>query len=364
MSNSVKVLHHNSVARINKDPWLAVNLSMFFPGLGQFYAGQKSRGIIFFIGQLGLIAIALRSIFAPDGNTVNGLIELSIVIILYFINILDAHLCVYRQQGDNSLEKIPRQHKNPWFAVCVSRILPGLGQLYINKSVIGVFLLASTLLLLKLDDYFSSLLIFPPLLTAIATYHVYLNFPQPSNHLRAYRSLVAIMAGLLFFWGLMWSYVPPWLNQQLFLIPSNSMKPTLQTGDRILVSQIEDRLPQRGDVVVFHPTAAIKAQDEEAASNKNLYYVKRIIAQPGETVQIYNGIVYINQQPLAESYIATPPNYQWGPETVPVDSYFVLGDNRNDSFDSHFWGFLPKEYLFGKAYKIYWPPQRVRSLLE
>jgi signal peptidase I len=364
MSNTVDVIHRNSVTVINKDPWLAVNLSMFFPGLGQLYAGKTNRGISFCLIQIGVIAIALRSIFAPDGNTVDGLIEFGFAIFLYLINILDAHLCVYHQQGDKTLEKIPRQHKNPWFAVCVSRILPGLGQLYINHSIIGVLLLASTLLLLKLDDYFSSLLIFPPLLTAVATYHVYLNFPQPSNRLRAYRSLVAIMAGLLFFWGLMWSYIPPRLNQQLFLIPSNSMKPTLLAGDRIFVSKIEDKSPQRGDVVVFKPTAAIKALDEEAASNQNLYYVKRIIARPGETVQIYNGIVYINQQPLTESYIATPPNYQWGPQIVPANSYFVLGDNRNDSFDSHFWGFLPKENLFGKAYKIYWPPQRVRSLLK
>lgn len=360
----MKLLDRNPVTVIKKDPWLAVNLSMFFPGLGQFYAGKISRGIGFFLFQIVFLAIALKSIFTPDGNTVNGLIELSITIILYLINILDAHLCVYYQQGDKTLEKIPRQHKNPWFAVFVSRILPGLGQLYSNQSIIGVLMLSSALLLLKLDDYFSSLLIFPPLLTAIATYHAYINFPQSSNRLRTYRSLVAIMAGLLFFWGLMWSYIPPWLNERLFLIPSESMKPTLQSGDRIFVSKLEDKLPQRGDVVVFKPSEKIKTLDEEAANDKNLYYVKRIIGKPGETVHIYNGIVYINEQPLEESYIATPPNYQWGPATVPANTYLVLGDNRNDSFDSHFWGFLPKEYLFGKAYKIYWPPQRVRSLLK
>lgn len=352
----------NPVTDRIKDPWLAVNFSMFFPGIGQFYAGQPLKGTIFFISQIGLIAIALLSIFSPNGNTITGLIELGIAAIFYLINLLDAHLCVYRQRHDPTLEKIPRKQKNPWFAVCVSRVLPGLGQLYSDQSVIGLLFLATTLFLLKLDDYFSSLLIFPPLLAAAATYHSYITFPQRKTPLS--RSLVAVMAGLIFFGGLIWSYLPPWLNQQLFVIPSESMQPTLQVGDRILVDPFDGDLPKTGDIVVFKPSETIKESDRDAAQSENVYYVKRLIAKPGETVRIENGMVYINGQPLKEDYIAAPPSYQWGPKIVPANSYFMLGDNRNDSFDSHFWGFLPKEYLFGKAYKIYWPPGRIKSLLK
>jgi signal peptidase I len=346
----------------NKDPWLAVNFSMFFPGLGQCYAGKPIAGIIFLVTQIVLLAIALWSIFAPDGNTVIGLIELAIAAIFYAINILDAHLSVYFQQGNPTLEKIPRKQKNPWFAVCVSRVLPGLGQLYTDQAVSGLLFLSATLFLLKLDDFFAPLLIIPPLLKAISTYHAYITFPQEKKN-PFYRSLVAVMAGLLFCWGTIWSQIPPWLNQRMFLIPSQSMIPTLQKGDRIFVNPLENELPKAGNIVVFKPSEKLKALDEESANQDNVYYVKRLIATPGQTVRIENGIVYINDRPLKENYIAEPPEYRWGPQTVPVDSYFVLGDNRNDSFDSHLWGFLPKEYLFGKAYKIYWPPKRVRSLL-
>jgi signal peptidase I len=347
----------------NKDPWLAVNFSMFFPGLGQLYAGKPIAGIIFFVTQIVLLAIALWSLFNPAGNTVIGLIELAIALIFYAINILDAHLSVYCQQNNYNLEKIPRKHKNPWFAVFVSRVLPGLGQLYTDKAVSGILFLGATLFLLKLDDFFTSLLIIPPLLKAISTYHAYITFPQEKKT-PFYRSLVAVMAGLLFCWGTIWSQIPPWLNQRMFLIPSESMVPTLQKGDRIFVNPLEKELPKVGNIVVFKPTEQLKKLDEDSAKQDNVYYVKRLIATPGETVRIENGIVYINDRPLSENYIAEPPEYKWGPQTVPEDSYFVLGDNRNDSFDSHLWGFLPKEYLFGKAYKIYWPPERVRSLLS
>jgi signal peptidase I len=346
----------------NKDPWLAVNFSMFFPGLGQWYAGKPIAGIVFFITQIILLALALWSIFAPAGNTVIGLIELAIAVIFYAINILNAHLSVYYQHGNPSLEKIPRKHKNPWFAVCVSRVLPGLGQLYTDQAVSGLLFLTATLFLLKLDDFYTPLLIIPPLIKAISTYHAYITFPEEKKT-PFYRSLVAVMAGLLFCWGTIWSQIPPWLNQRMFLIPSQSMVPTLQKGDRIFVKPLENELPKVGNIVVFQPPAKLKALDEESANQDNVYYVKRLIATPGDIVRIENGIVYINDRPLKENYIAEPPEYKWGPQTVPADSYFVLGDNRNDSFDSHLWGFLPKEYLFGKAYKIYWPPERVRSLL-
>lgn len=73
-------------------------------------------------------------------------------------------------------------------------------------------------------------------------------------------------------------------------------------------------------------------------------------------------LIRINGAPLTEPYITEPFDYDWGPQTVPPDEVFVLGDNRNQSLDSHIWGFLPKSYILGKAYKIYWPPRPVQSL--
>ena len=83
-------------------------------------------------------------------------------------------------------------------------------------------------------------------------------------------------------------------------------------------------------------------------------YIKRIIGLPGDTIKIGGGIVRVNGVPITEPYIATPPNYS-GEWTVPAGNLFVLGDNRNNSADSHAWGFLPEQNVLGKALVVYWP---------
>lgn len=335
---------------------------MFFPGLGQFYGEKWLKGLVWMISQLACIFGAIWSFLSAEGQTAIGLILVSVAIVLYLVNILDAHRTVYAAKNDKSLEKIPRIQKNPWFAVAISRILPGLGQLYGNHTILGLIFLTASLIFLKLDDLYPNLSIVSPTLAAIATYHAYLAFPnKPSFRSLEYRSIVAVMVGILFTWGLIWNHLPHWIDQrwQLFEIPSESMVPTLQIGDYVLVRKSESYLPQRGDVVVFRTPDIVK----ELSSDAGDYFIKRMIAQPGDQIQIEKGIVYINNAPLSEPYIAQPPEYQWGPETVPSQSYFVLGDNRNESLDSHAWGFLPKEHLVGRAYKISWPLGRVQSLI-
>ena len=125
-----------------------------------------------------------------------------------------------------------------------------------------------------------------------------------------------------------------------------SMRPTLDDGEFVLVSKLNYKLSnvQRGDIIVFH-----YPMDPEQE------LIKRVIGLPGDRIEVDKGIVYVNGQALEEPYIAAPPAYssQWN---VPEDRLFVLGDNRNDSSDSHSWGFLPFENVVGKAVLIYWPP--------
>lgn len=102
--------------------------------------------------------------------------------------------------------------------------------------------------------------------------------------------------------------------------------------------------PQRGDVVVFR-----------FPDDPNRDFIKRIIAEPGETVEIRDGLVFIDGHVLKEDYITQRPHYTFGPEKVPPKHYFVLGDNRNNSFDSHSWGMLPEEDIIGQAWLSYWP---------
>jgi signal peptidase I len=140
------------------------------------------------------------------------------------------------------------------------------------------------------------------------------------------------------------------------LIPSGSMLPTLQLQDRVLVNKFIYRFkePQRGDIVVFDPPASINAKDP---------YIKRLIGLPGDKVQIKDGKVYINDKPLSEPYLAEKPNYEYGPVVVPKGCLFMMGDNRNQSFDSHMWNeWLTRDRVLGKAFAIYWPVSDISTL--
>lgn len=124
-----------------------------------------------------------------------------------------------------------------------------------------------------------------------------------------------------------------------------SMKPTLQPGEFLLVNRVAYKIgePSIGDIIVFH-----------APGPSDLDYIKRVIGLPGDHVKITDGMVYVNDQPLYEPYIADPPRYS-GEWDVPSEQLFVLGDNRNNSSDSHLWGFVPYEDIVGRALLIYWP---------
>ncbi len=143
-------------------------------------------------------------------------------------------------------------------------------------------------------------------------------------------------------------------------IPSSSMEPTLQINDRLIIEKMTYRFnePKRGDVIVFNATDALKAQ------NFNEAFIKRIIGLPGDTVEVKRGEVRVNGKLLREFYIKEKPNYNYGPVTVPEDNYLVLGDNRNNSYDSHYWGFVPKDKIIGRAFVRFWPPQRMGGIDE
>ena len=129
-------------------------------------------------------------------------------------------------------------------------------------------------------------------------------------------------------------------------VDGSSMLPTLQDGEFVLVNKLAYRLgtPTRGDIIVFRST-----------TEADLDLIKRVVGLPGDRVTIGGGHLSVNGQVLTETYINAAPNYN-GEWQVPEGSLFVLGDNRNDSSDSHMWGYLPEQNVIGKALLIYWPP--------
>jgi len=133
---------------------------------------------------------------------------------------------------------------------------------------------------------------------------------------------------------------------ETYRVVGQSMEPTLQQDQRLIVSKLSYRLhePQRGDIIVFHDP-----QDP----SRNL--IKRIIGLPGEILEIRNGQVFINEQQLTEPYLTSISGRSEAPVPIPDGYFFVMGDNRNNSSDSRSWGVLSADQIVGKAAFTYWP---------
>jgi signal peptidase I len=143
-----------------------------------------------------------------------------------------------------------------------------------------------------------------------------------------------------------------------YYILSESMLPILQINDRIIVDRLiyKTQLPKRKEIVVFRATSNMKKYGIKEI------LLKRIIGLPGDTVRISKDIVYVNNKPLKKLYSMSRSLNDYGPITVPMENYFVLGDNYNNSFDSRIWGFLPHSSIVGKVVWRYFPLNREGAL--
>jgi len=137
-----------------------------------------------------------------------------------------------------------------------------------------------------------------------------------------------------------------------FQVRGSSMVPTLHNGQYMLISKMIYWIhpPERGDVIVFHPPNSLSDD-----------YIKRVVGLPGEHVEIRDGVVSVDGILLEEPYIANTGSYS-GVWDLGEEDYFVLGDNRRNSSDSHTWGVFPRENIVGKAWLCYWPPEKWGSV--
>jgi signal peptidase I len=167
---------------------------------------------------------------------------------------------------------------------------------------------------------------------------------------------------------------------QAFYIPSESMQPTLDVGDRVLVNKVVYHLhpPRRGDIIVFADPNPEPEPDRSPLSaflnwlteglgvstSPEKDFIKRVIGLPGETVEIKRGEVFIDGERIDEPYLEVPLDTgDFGPKTVPPDSLFVMGDNRPNSNDSRRGlGFIPYDKVIGRAFVVIWPPSRIGGL--
>ncbi|MCD6725770.1 MAG: signal peptidase I [Solirubrobacteraceae bacterium] len=171
-----------------------------------------------------------------------------------------------------------------------------------------------------------------------------------------------------------------------YRIPSESMVPTLEVGERVLVNRIGSRFgsPAVGDVVVFNPPIGAEsgegtqcgerpergaACDRPTDRKAKVTFIKRVVGAPGDTIAIRAGRVIRNGRPAREPFISDTCGGQVGagcdfprPITVPPGHYFMMGDNRGASDDSRFWGPVPESWIIGNAFASYWPPDRIGPL--
>jgi signal peptidase I len=204
----------------------------------------------------------------------------------------------------------------------------------------------------------------------------------PRRPLRQLAETIAMVATAIFFALTIQAFaVKP------YRIPSPSMQPTLEPGQRILVdrfSHLVGEHPGLGEVTVFNPPAGAETMACGTPGQGPFYsgrasrspcstptpqrsgenFVKRIVGLPGDTIEVRHGHVIRNGRPAKEPFASSceSTGCNLGPVTVPPGSYFLMGDNRGNSEDSRFWGPLPEKWIVGQAFATYWPPGRVGGL--
>jgi signal peptidase I len=266
--------------------------------------------------------------------------------------------------------------RRPWLAALLTLLTTGLGHLYAGKLKRGIVLFGIgeflVLIFAVAFDVIAPNVFF--ILFAIAVGIIFIVFcvsdaiaiakrnrenyePAKCNRWFAYVGYIVFVA--LFNHIYTSVFIIPFFIQA-YNIPVASMEPTLLIGDHIIVNKhiYKTSMPKRGDVVVF-----------KYPENPKVEYLKRLIGEPGDTIEIAGRTVFINGKPLKENYVqyidSGSIDAHFGPVHIPSGNYFVLGDNRDNSADSRYWGFLPRENLTGKPLFIYWsyetPPYEYRE---
>ena len=179
--------------------------------------------------------------------------------------------------------------------------------------------------------------------------------PGPDRRRAALKSILEIPIILLIAFALVFGFVRPVVAAP-YRIPTESMVPTLMVQDRLLVNKLayDINAPNRGDIAVFENQQGLKDP-----------LIKRVIALPGETVELREGDLYVNGDRLDEPYLrrrtcdrAMPITCTFGPTKIPKDHYFMMGDNRTRSVDSRYFGPVPEQDIIGEALVRFWPPDR------
>ena len=361
---------------INKEPWLAVSLSWLLPGLGHIYSKVYSRGICLFIFAVFLHIFGLFSwISSRTAVIFSILLGLFSFLILPIYASIDAFKMT-RKHNTDDFEVERTQSKDPWLAVFLSVVFPGFGHIYLRKWIFGILsflgLFVIVFIFQRMDiDIFITVVIYK----IFVCVHAYITCQDYKVKSKQPLVLFIIVYICIFFLN---RFLLPQLKRRVVHIfgplSGTSMNSTLVEGDCAVVNSITYSFnePKLGDVIMFHPPK--NAFDKKVPSGK------RIIAIGGETIEIRDGKVFVDGKernfgfetnrkvyrdsgpPLEYFGKSDNPYLTYGidePYSIPEGHYFVLGDNRQYSADSRYFGAVPRENIIGKVIKIYWPPRRM-----
>ena len=177
---------------------------------------------------------------------------------------------------------------------------------------------------------------------------------QETRRKKSGGGLLEFLIILIISFALVFGFVRPFVVEA-FYIPSESMVPTLEIGDRVLANKFIYRFtePERGDIVVFK---SVEGGEEDL--------IKRVVGIPGDKISVKNGTLFVNGKPQKESYVnkSFPDRSFAAPTKVPPNHVFVMGDNRANSRDSRFFGPVPEKNIEGEAFIRFWPPNRLGLL--
>lgn len=352
-----------------KEPWLSVFLSALLPGVGQIYGGKALRGIIFIfvftllflIGIVGILGfILLENAVISRFFILTTIISVFLILIFEIYIYFNAYKIAKEYNAEHSLSVGVNIKKQPWLSVYLSYFLPGIGQIYNNQALKGITLIIITIIFWTLEKRFYPFSILFIFIYLFAMKDAFESAEKINGSNRKFSEQGNVFIKILVVIALLIHAIPVGNIirthfLQAFKIPAGSMLPTLEIGDRIFVDKTTEAKTsiKRGDILIF-----VYPKDEKKD------FIKRVIGLPGDKIEIKDKEIYINDEKLTENYIIhqdqhiKPKEYEprdnMGPITIPSDSLFVMGDNRDQSYDSRYWGFVKTDKVKGKVIKIYW----------
>ncbi len=379
--------------RSSKEPWLAVLLTKVFLGVGHIYAGDKTRGLVLIFVNVGFYFTIIVSMLgflttaSASSARMHVIIFISIIPVILIVNIyalFDAYKITKRNNLDNVQSVSSPGHRKAWFASFLSAFVPGIGQFYNRQIFKGIAFITAMIVIAIFEGEYIVLLTIVGLILYVLGIKDAFDSAEKLNHSerRFFQQNKIIVIFMLIMFTLDSIPVSKIIKDNVaeaFQIPAGPMYPTLKVGDHLLTAKSGPFFTtlHRGDVVVF-PYPEDPKKD----------FIKRVIGLGGDKIQIIKGELYINdllvpskKLDIQEEAVLSSSNtyfhpvvfeeqiedvtYQvqylhdksmtnGGPWIVPQGAIFVLGDNRDNSQDSRFWGFVETNTIKGKALKLYW----------